>query len=60
MCERLVGLGDEVVCVDNLMTGPMENLAHLPDRPTMTFLHQPARSTEVPKSTHRPSTTGVM
>jgi len=49
VCERLVGRGDEVVCVDNLMTGSMENLAHLLDRPTMTFLHQDvSASMEVP------------
>ncbi len=40
LCERLLGRGDEVVCVDNLLTGSPENLAHLLDQPGMTFLRQ--------------------
>jgi UDP-glucuronate decarboxylase len=38
VCERLVGLCHEVVCVDNLVTGASDNLAHLLGRPTMTLL----------------------
>ena len=40
LCERLLGQGDEVVCVDNLLTGSAENVAHLLDRPGMTFLRR--------------------
>jgi nucleoside-diphosphate-sugar epimerase len=40
LCERLIGQGDEVVCVDNLLTGSAENVAHLLERPGMTFLRQ--------------------
>jgi nucleoside-diphosphate-sugar epimerase len=40
LCERLLGQGHEVVCVDNLLTGSAENVAHLLDRPGMTFLRQ--------------------
>src|SRR5881296_1986627 len=29
LCQRLIGMGHEVVCVDNLMTGSMDNVAHL-------------------------------
>jgi len=29
LCDRLIGMGHEVVCVDNLITGSMDNLAHL-------------------------------
>ena len=29
LCDRLIGMGHEVVCVDNLLTGSMDNLAHL-------------------------------
>ncbi len=29
LCERLVGRGDEVVCLDDLSTGTEENLSHL-------------------------------
>ena len=29
LCDRLIGMGHQVVCVDNLITGSMDNLAHL-------------------------------
>src|SRR6266540_271049 len=29
LCDRLIGMGHEVVCLDNLITGSMDNLAHL-------------------------------
>ena len=29
LCERVMDRGDVVVCVDNLITGSMENLGHL-------------------------------
>lgn len=29
LCERLVDRGDEVVCIDNLITGRVENIEHL-------------------------------
>ncbi|GAC1332040.1 MAG: GDP-mannose 4,6-dehydratase [Candidatus Dormibacteria bacterium] len=32
LCERLLELGCEVVCVDNLITGQAENVAHLKPR----------------------------
>jgi dTDP-glucose 4,6-dehydratase len=40
LCERLLGQGDEVVCIDNLLTGSAENVAHLLDLPGMTFLRR--------------------
>jgi nucleoside-diphosphate-sugar epimerase len=40
LCEHLIGRGDEVVCVDNLLTGSAENLTHLLDQPGMTFLRR--------------------
>ena len=40
LCERLVGLGTEVVCVDNLVTGRKENIAGLLESPKFTFLEQ--------------------
>ncbi|WP_062350471.1 UDP-glucuronic acid decarboxylase family protein [Herbidospora yilanensis] len=33
LCERLLDRGDEVVCLDNLLTGDPENLDHLMERP---------------------------
>src|SRR5512136_1111550 len=29
LCDRLLGLGNEVICLDNLSTGTVENIAHL-------------------------------
>ncbi len=39
-CERLLDLGAEVVCVDNLLTGSAENVSHLADRPGFRLLDQ--------------------
>jgi dTDP-glucose 4,6-dehydratase len=39
VCERLLDLGTEVVCVDNFVTGSPENLAHLEGR-ALTVLEQ--------------------
>jgi len=38
LCERLVGQGHTVVCVDNLITGRVENIAHLMGSSGFTFL----------------------
>lgn len=38
LCDRLLARGDEVICADNLMTGQVENLAHLRDHPRFQFL----------------------
>jgi nucleoside-diphosphate-sugar epimerase len=38
LCERLVGRGDEVVCVDNLSTGRASNLAALTTDPRFSLL----------------------
>ncbi|MFY9928614.1 MAG: GDP-mannose 4,6-dehydratase, partial [Streptosporangiaceae bacterium] len=40
LCERLVDRGDVVICVDNLITGSVENLGHLLGRPGFSFLSQ--------------------
>jgi dTDP-glucose 4,6-dehydratase len=29
LCDRLIGLGHEVICLDNLLTGSVDNIAHL-------------------------------
>ncbi|HKH43384.1 MAG TPA: UDP-glucuronic acid decarboxylase family protein [Thermoanaerobaculia bacterium] len=39
LCERLLAEGHQVVCVDNLITGRTENIAHLLGRPDFQFLH---------------------
>jgi dTDP-glucose 4,6-dehydratase len=39
LCDRFLGLGHEVVCVDNLVTGSMDNLAHLMGHKRFGFVH---------------------
>jgi dTDP-glucose 4,6-dehydratase len=38
LCERLLHEGHQVVCVDNLLTGNQDNIAHLIGRPDFEFL----------------------
>ncbi len=38
LCERLLGEGHEVICVDNLYSGDKSNIAHLLDDPHFEFL----------------------
>jgi dTDP-glucose 4,6-dehydratase len=38
LCERLVQAGHSVICMDNLLTGRMENIAHLLGGERFTFL----------------------
>ncbi len=33
LCERLLNLGNEVICVDNFYTGAKQNIVHLLDNP---------------------------
>lgn len=39
LCERFISEGDRVVCVDNLITGSPENIAHLMGNPKFKFIH---------------------
>src|SRR5699024_11613693 len=38
LCERLIDRGHRVVCLDNLVTGHMNNVRHLLDHPAFTLL----------------------
>jgi dTDP-glucose 4,6-dehydratase len=38
LCQRLLGLHHEVVCIDNLLTGSMDNIAHLMGNDRFTFV----------------------
>ena len=38
LCDRLIGMGHQVVCVDNLITGSMDNLAHLVGHERFSFV----------------------
>ena len=40
LCDALLAEGHSVVCVDNLLTGRMENIAHLGNEPHFEFLQQ--------------------
>ena len=51
LCERLLARDDEVVCVDNLLTGEVGNIAHLVDDPRFVFLqHDVSAGIDVPGS----------
>ncbi len=38
LCERFLSEGDEVLCVDNLLTGTLKNIDHLKSNPRFRFL----------------------
>nr|WP_231462973.1 NAD-dependent epimerase/dehydratase family protein [Sphingomonas sp. URHD0057] len=38
LCDRLVGDGHEVLCIDKLFAGAKRNIAHLRDAPSFEFL----------------------
>jgi dTDP-glucose 4,6-dehydratase len=39
LCERFLARGHEVVCIDNLITGALANIAHLRSDPRFDFIH---------------------
>jgi len=40
VCEALIARGDEVVCLDNLLTGNAENIAELESHPRFSFVRE--------------------
>lgn len=40
LCERLLDLGYEVICMDNLFTGQKDNIRHLMNNPYFEFVRQ--------------------
>lgn len=38
LCDALLGLGHEVICMDNLLTGRPDNIAHLIGNPNFRFI----------------------
>jgi dTDP-glucose 4,6-dehydratase len=40
LCERFLAEGDDVICMDNLLTGSADNVAHLFTNPRFTFVKQ--------------------
>lgn len=39
LCDRFIGEGFEVICMDNLITGNPDNIAHLIGNPQFRFVH---------------------
>lgn len=39
LVDKLIERGDAVICIDNLLTGRQENIAHLKDNPNFTFIN---------------------
>ncbi len=39
LCDRFIGEGHEVICVDNLITGSCDNVAHLFGNQSFKFMH---------------------
>jgi dTDP-glucose 4,6-dehydratase len=39
LCDRFVAEGHDVICMDNLVTGNANNVAHLIGKPNFTFIH---------------------
>ncbi|MDP9072041.1 MAG: SDR family oxidoreductase [Actinomycetota bacterium] len=53
LCDRLLDRGEEVVAIDNLLTGRLDNLAHLFGRPGFTFQnHNVSNYVHVPGPVH--------
>jgi dTDP-glucose 4,6-dehydratase len=49
LCEALLARGDEVVAIDNLVTGSTANIEHLLERPDFTFVrHDVSTFVDVP------------
>ena len=40
LCDAMLAEGHSVICADNLLTGRMENIAHLAREPRFEFLRQ--------------------
>ena len=40
LCDRLLSLGHEVICLDNLLTGRTRNIDHLESHPEFSFLRE--------------------
>src|SRR5215212_3227558 len=39
LCQRLLEEGYRVICIDNLRTGSLENIAHLGDEANFEYVH---------------------
>ena len=39
LCDKLLNEGHDVICMDNLITGHLDNVRHLKDNPHFKFIH---------------------
>ena len=46
LCERLLGDGHEILCIDSLLTGRRENISALETNPKFAYLHHDVTSEE--------------
>jgi len=42
LCDKLLGFRYKVICIDNLLTGSLENIVHLKNNPNFQFINQDA------------------
>lgn len=42
LCDRLIEKGNQVICIDNLLTGTMDNITHLQNSPNFMFVQADA------------------
>jgi UDP-glucuronate decarboxylase len=43
LCDRLVGKGNKIICIDNLSTGSIDNISHLIGRSDFVFVEHDVR-----------------
>ncbi len=42
LCDKLIEKGNQVLCIDNLLTGSLDNIAHLQNTPNFEFIQADA------------------
>lgn len=45
LCDKLIERGDQVICIDNLLTGSLDNIAHLQNSPDFQFVEADTEDT---------------
>lgn len=48
LCDKLIDRGNQVICIDNLLTGSLDNIAHLQKNPSFQFVQIDAVETFPP------------
>ena len=53
LCDRFIAEGKKVICVDNLITGSLENIAHLERNPHFRYIrHDISKPLRIPGKVH--------